>query len=76
MRLRYAQLGKEIAVTETKPGHKYLHDAKQQMQAAQEIIHELLDGPDQVDQARLSEAAKALRTALRLIDPDMDVEKL
>ena len=61
---------------EVKPGHKYPHDARQHTQTAQEIIHELLDGPEQVDQARLSEAAKALRIALRLIDPDMDVEKL
>ena len=53
-----------------------LQDAHRHTQTAQEIIHELLDGPDQVDQTRLSEAAKALRIALRLIDPDMDVEKL
>lgn len=70
------RLIEEKAVTEPRPGHKYLHDARQHTQTAQEIIHELLDGPEQVDQARLSEAAKALRTALRLIDPDMDVEKL
>ncbi len=63
-------------MTEHKPGHKFLHEAKQHTQTAQDIIHELLDGPDQVDQAKLAEAAKALRVALRLIDPDMDVEKL
>lgn len=59
-----------------KPGFKFLHEAKQHTQTAQDIIHELLDGPDQVDQAKLAEAARALRVALRLIDPDMDVEKL
>jgi hypothetical protein len=66
----------EIAVTEHKPGHKCLHEAQHHTRSAQEIIHELLDGPDEVDQTRLDEAAKALRIALRLIDPDMDVEKL
>ena len=63
-------------MTEHKPGFKFLHDAQQHTQTAQDIIHELLDGSDQVDQAKLAEAARALRIALRLIDPDMDVEKL
>ena len=47
-------------MTENRPSHKFLHQAKQHTQTAQDIIHELLDGPDQVDQAKLSEAAKAL----------------
>ena len=63
-------------MTENRTGHKFLHEAKQHTQTAQDIIHDLLDGPDKVDQAKLDEAAKALRVALRLIDPDMDVEKL
>jgi hypothetical protein len=35
-------------VTEHKPSHKFLHEAKQHTQTAQDIIHELLDGPDPV----------------------------
>ena len=56
--------------------HTELQNAHRHTQTAQEIIHELLDGPEQLDPARLSEAAKALRIALRLIDSDMDPEKL
>ena len=51
-------------MTEHKPGFKFLHDAQQHTQTAQDIIHELLDGSDQVDQAKLAEAARALRIAL------------
>jgi hypothetical protein len=69
-------LWRRMGMTEHKPGHTFFHEAHRHTQTAQEIIHELLDGPDQVDVARLDEAAKALRNALRLIDPDMDAEKL
>lgn len=58
-----------------KPGHKFLHEAHRHTETAQEIIRELLDGPEEVNQDRLEAAAKALRLALIHIDPSLDPDK-
>ena len=63
-------------MNQPKQGHTFLHEEHQFTQSAEEIIHELLDGPEEFDASLLNEAIKALRLALIHLDPSMEPEKL
>jgi hypothetical protein len=53
----------------SKAVHDPLRVAHEHTQSAAEIIHELLAGPDEVDQVHLEAAIELLRKALVLMDP-------
>ena len=60
----------ENAMTEHhKPAHDPLKVAHEHTHSAAQITHELLAGPEEVDQVHLESAMGLLRKALVLMDP-------